>query len=515
MISPPLKFEITRYFTPFTWRRETLIVVLAMLAGALLWGVNFEPLWIDEAFSAYAVTLPYMEIWQPYFDPPHPPIYYLALKAWSTFGDGDAWLRLLSVAFGAAAVPFVYAIGRTLGGARVGILSMLIFLTVPAVYALVTDMRSYAMLLFLGAVCTWCALQVATRDDLLLWKWAALWLGVVVSGGLVLGTNHLAGLWVPFVAVGCIPACIADRRRLLAAAGIGLVGAAVYAVVFLPHLFAGVIGSAPWMGEWEQKAIPPLLGIELLTNGRELPLAALGMMAGIWSAWRAWCRSWRLTAFAGCAVFIPVLAYVVAAAIRPDLIVHPKGLLVIYPMFAAIVAYGIARMRRRWGAAVLTFLLAANAAGIVLFLAGDRAPPWHRAGEIIEASARGSAAVVVCEPDRYGEVRYDRVARFLRPEAGDVHVRWYGEDGARRPAPLPAGYDEVWTVKAGVSPVQGGAPSWIRGAPPCETPASWGQSVETRELRYDRLSLWRILSGREKEHLLTINRYQPNAANGR
>ncbi len=111
---------------PVRTRWHILFGILAVAAVALgigfrLWNITGEPLWLDEAYSAYAASKGFDFLWEivPQYET-HPPFYYSLLKLWTLiFGDSLAGLRSLGAVFGIGAVGAgVFAareIGRTIG----------------------------------------------------------------------------------------------------------------------------------------------------------------------------------------------------------------------------------------------------------------------------------------------------------------------------------------------------------------------------------------------------------------
>jgi mannosyltransferase len=107
-------------------RERRLLALLTLAAAALgiglrCWHIFAEPLWLDEAYSAYAAGKSLSFLWHvvPRYET-HPPFYYTLLHFWEAlFGDSLAALRCLGLAAGLATVSLVAwnaaALGRLLG----------------------------------------------------------------------------------------------------------------------------------------------------------------------------------------------------------------------------------------------------------------------------------------------------------------------------------------------------------------------------------------------------------------
>jgi len=84
-----------------------------------LTGLFSTPLWLDEAYSAYAVEKGFLFTWTvvPTYDV-HPPLYYTILGSWALVaGDSLAGLRMLGVVCGLATIAIVGLAGREIARA--------------------------------------------------------------------------------------------------------------------------------------------------------------------------------------------------------------------------------------------------------------------------------------------------------------------------------------------------------------------------------------------------------------
>jgi len=131
-------------------------VVLGAAACALLLrvaGLGMAPLWVDEVFTAQWVALPWNEVAITALSDNHPPLYFLALKAWSLLaGSSPFALRLPSVALGVALVPVMGALGSEIHGTRAGRGAAWLAALSPFLLHHGQEARMYALVALLGAV---------------------------------------------------------------------------------------------------------------------------------------------------------------------------------------------------------------------------------------------------------------------------------------------------------------------------------------------------------------------------
>ena len=181
-----------------------LLAILAASAAARLWGITAQGFWHDELFSmelstgrGYAdyhlprdavidsppdlETLrgapPWWKIWTNMNEDTHPPLYFMALRAWRTaLGDAEAVVRGFSALWSVAAVYLVYVLGRETLGWPAGLwAAAMTALAAPQVlYG--QEARDYSMVLAIS-LATCLALLGIERRGPSAWRLAAVGAG--------------------------------------------------------------------------------------------------------------------------------------------------------------------------------------------------------------------------------------------------------------------------------------------------------------------------------------------------
>jgi mannosyltransferase len=159
----------------------------------------------------------------------NPPLYYVLAWGWSkAFGSGEIGLRSLSALFGAATIPVAFLAGRELTDERGGLAAAGIVAVNPMLIWYSQEARSYALLVFFGAVALLFflrALRTGAARDVALWA---------LSSALALGSHYFAVFPTAIEAVWLLVALRRRWRLVLPAIGaVGLVGLAL-----LPLLLA-------------------------------------------------------------------------------------------------------------------------------------------------------------------------------------------------------------------------------------------------------------------------------------
>ncbi|QJU56624.1 hypothetical protein HL653_01445 [Sphingomonas sp. AP4-R1] len=222
-------------------------LLLAILGAVVrLWHVSVTPMWLDEAYSAYAAGKSFGFLWVvvPRYET-HPPFYYTLLKLWTlVFGDGLVAERALGLAAGLIA-PFVIAWSAGAAAEGLGweprrqrlaafVAFALAALAIPLV-EMSREVRPYPVMILVYALAVRALIGIArVRSEgrrlagpafgvyLLCLEWM-LWL------------HNLGPLWAAALGLACLAAFLASRARP-ADGGWFVAGHMAVALFYLPAL---------------------------------------------------------------------------------------------------------------------------------------------------------------------------------------------------------------------------------------------------------------------------------------
>lgn len=266
--------------------RSYVLIAGILLAGLVLrlLRLDSQPLWFDEGYSFYFAHLPVPALLAATAVDIHPPLYYLALKAWLMLvGHGAPCLylpavvsaRLLSVLWGALTIPILWAIGRRVGRERAGRWAALLLAFSPFHIYYSQEIRMYGMVTFLTSLGVWLTLEALERRHAVWWAGAGLAL--------------LAALYTQYYAVFVLLALVVflavdreRRRKSWRAGGVVLAG---IALAYLPWVWY----TAPRLITYVQYKVGmdkdlPLGPLEFLQ--RVLTAYGVGHLESSWPAWR-------------------------------------------------------------------------------------------------------------------------------------------------------------------------------------------------------------------------------------
>ncbi len=265
---------------------RTIILLLILLLAALLrfYRLDAQSFWNDEGNSARLAERSVALILKGAAGDIHPPGYYLALHAWrAVLGESEFALRSLSALCGLSIVVLVYALGRALFDAPVGLVAAFLAAVNPFQVYYSQEARMYA-LLALEAVAATGLLVAGLRGR----RGALGGYALVAAAGLythyafpfvLLAHNLLVLLWLAGEARWHLGLVRETPVSLLAR---WLVVQALVLLLYLPWLPTAWRQVTGWPVPRETPALLSALVevLRLLTLGRTIPTsAAMGGLA--------------------------------------------------------------------------------------------------------------------------------------------------------------------------------------------------------------------------------------------
>jgi mannosyltransferase len=275
----------------------------------------------------------------------NPPLYYVLGWGWAkAFGTGEVGLRSLSALFGAATVPVGYLIGRHLATRRAGLILAGLIAVNPMLIWYSQEARSYALLVFFGAVAMYFfvrALDTGRGRDLAWWA---------LASALALCSHYFAVFAVAIEALWLLVALRARWRLVLpalaavAAAGLALLPLA-NAQTNPTHI--GWIENSPLPERFWETAVSFLVGETghvIAEAPREryalVPIVFVGVALALVAFWGS--RRERRGAGLGLVLGLGVVGLTIVAALAGKDYVVERNLLPALMPLLAVVAIGFA-----------------------------------------------------------------------------------------------------------------------------------------------------------------------------
>lgn len=143
------------------------IGILLMAAAVRIHKLGARSLWEDEGWTlvlSKGPTIP--DIVQRMAFDQHPPLYFVAIHLWrATTGNSEFALRMLSVLTGIVAVAAIYQLGKSMFGAKAGILAALFLALSDHHIDLTQDVRHYAQMATLIILSCWFYFRLIAKDS--------------------------------------------------------------------------------------------------------------------------------------------------------------------------------------------------------------------------------------------------------------------------------------------------------------------------------------------------------------
>ncbi|HEV2123399.1 MAG TPA: glycosyltransferase family 39 protein, partial [Chloroflexota bacterium] len=167
----------------------SVVTVIIFAAALRLHQLDSRSIWLDEGISVWAARLPWDRLLPTLASHDEsPPLYFAILHLWLIAGDGERWIRLLSVTVSLAAVGLAYGVGAMLGGRNAGVLASIVMAVSRMQIYHAQEARMYALVAALSLGTTYAALQTLRYRG---WRWPVI---MGICSAFLASTHHTAAL---------------------------------------------------------------------------------------------------------------------------------------------------------------------------------------------------------------------------------------------------------------------------------------------------------------------------------
>ena len=384
-------------------------------------------------------------------------LYYALLRFWTRFGESEVFIMLLSVLFGLAALPIVWAIGDRLLGRRVGLIAASL-LAINAFHIKYSqEVRGYSLLVLLAALSMFLFVRGIEQPSRKTWIMYALVTTLTIYshlfGAFLLPSHWMSLLFLP-------------RQKV---PWKGLVASSSAVGFFALPLGAFVLALGGGAISWVQKPTAESVGVLFysLAGGGGLPFLALAYFVLCASAcliflkvWRSAGRSaeaWRFAVVLTSLLVPPALA-LAFSFIKPMLVA--RFLIICQPALVLLAAVGLSEIRSRWlmKASLTVVALLAVQAIVHYYRYPSRFEPgrgdWSGASHYVRLKAEARDAMIFYQWNC--RLPFDYFGRRSPVGAADPAIIYpadWVEAQLTRLGPnsiqvqeLPNRYDRVWLV---------------------------------------------------------------------
>lgn len=150
-----------------------VIFIFVMATGITLrmFDLSSKSFWGDELLSIWHAQdiVSLKTFFSPLQGNAHPPLYFLLLKFWSFGGDGEFYLRLLSVIFGILVIPATYLLGRQFFDQKISLIGAFLVAISPLHMLYDREVRMYSLFTLLTIISLYFFIRALKEGKTNLW----------------------------------------------------------------------------------------------------------------------------------------------------------------------------------------------------------------------------------------------------------------------------------------------------------------------------------------------------------
>lgn len=388
-------------------------------------------------------------------------LYYLLVRWWIHFGNGEAWLRSLSVITAVLSIPVIYAAGTVLSRKNTGLIAAFLLSINVAHIAYAQEARSYSLLMLLCLLSLFFFLRIERAGK-------ANALGYVLASTLAVYAHFFAVffLFAQWTSLLWLP-----KKRLYWKKF--LIPVSATALLILPALYymafrrSGQLTFIPPVRLRELAQVIYVLTADAGKFRKAIALlyllccgVALRSLYSRWRSERDSFENWRVLVVALCAALPIAITFLVSFKVP---IFFPRYLLICLPALVLLAAYGLAAMRLPWLRVGICALITLLSVATLKWYYAQPKDDWRSLTTYLSAHAQPGDVVVGCTPGAEWPVQYYRSTAvssagpeltYLTPDELIVDVRSSRSAGTSSPA-------RVWIVTWVDSPDSRGVPQAI------------------------------------------------------
>jgi mannosyltransferase len=312
--------------------------LLTGLSGFLgFWRLSSRSLWLDEAWAVLISDGSWSEMWTTVTQGhAYQAFYYVLLHLWmELFGESEFAVRSLSALFGAATIPVLYLLGRSLFGRAASLAACLVLALSAFFIRYQQEVRGYTVLLFLLTVATYMLVKALRESSV--WPWP-----IYVLTSVLAVYTHLFSLWVLLTHFMVLVFAGANLKRLVLTYGSVALGSSF----MFRWLQTREIASPRWMPE--SPSVTYLIGklrqlvlYEPVTTIAVAVVLAAGIVMSIFYIARLGRSSWPVLLVLLWAT-LPIAGTFLGSYVHPML--TARYLIVAFPGLALLAGWSIARL---------------------------------------------------------------------------------------------------------------------------------------------------------------------------
>ncbi len=367
-------------------KQQTALPLLIgiILLGALLrfHDINRVPLRGDEAFTLlHWIREPLSQTFANIATvDPQPPLAYVLFHLWGALvGTGEYTVRFLPALLNILGTPILYALGKRVGGTRVGLAAALLWAVHPYQIWHAQDARNYAIWAVLSPLALWLALRAVERGRHIDWVL------YIIAALVAAYTYYLELFSIALITLYVMLTYRRDRVVLIRWGTALVVIAVALAPWFLQSRLLFGSGYGGTAGRFEPSLlitwfVPSLVFGEVITFPIVVAVILLLLFGiALWRMWQDSGRQWLLFLFLGT---VPLLLIGIVS-LKLNVFV-PRYVLMVSAVYVMLTAYVIGVRSTRWvwrvlSVVTLVVVLGVNQIVLARYFLTDyaKSPNWR------------------------------------------------------------------------------------------------------------------------------------------
>ncbi|HKW24177.1 MAG TPA: glycosyltransferase family 39 protein, partial [Terriglobales bacterium] len=324
-------------------------------------------------------------------------LYYTLLRSWMHLGQGEFFVRLLSLLPSVAAIPFVYLLGRRLLSEKGGLIAAVLLAVNAFDVRYAQEARGYSLFAFLVVLACWFFMRCMDAPDK-----RGNWAGLVIALVLGMYSHFFAGLMLPVLWLAAVL-----RKRGFPWKGF-LISSGIIVVLAIPTLLFVATKNRGQVGWVQPTKWKDLYALASLMSGRGGPalllICAVGLVLALVRLIRLPAQAGRQSvwgeAFVWMWLVLPVAMTMVISLSKPMFV--SRYFVFCLPAFVLLVATGLSVIRPKWLLApVLLVIMALSLRGVAEYYRTGFDPPeqdWRGAVQYMLSQTQPGDTVLFYHP---------------------------------------------------------------------------------------------------------------------
>ena len=380
------------------------ILLGLVIIGFVFWSLQLgvKSFWDDEILSIRHAELlkNFSSLFSMQAGNAHPPAYFLILRPWLLLGNSEGWTRLLSVLLAIPSIVLVYFLGKRLVNPLTGLVSSILYMTMPVLLIYFREVRMYSLLTTLS--CASLLFLFKSLDDNKTRYWV-----LFSATTFITLTTHYHGFLILLAQGIFFLLYLKKTQNRIPLIRNFFISSVLALILFLPFIPALLQAMGTTSTMWRSGAGSFLisrgyLAYSLILGQTIMPWDIFAILGGLAFVTIFAVSIWQLRV--NYVLIAIIISYSLVVFLGGPLISHdmPRYYLFFAPLICIVLGYGITAIKPRYLTLVLTALLLISwgKADANYFLGRDfhimaHVDPWREVSYFLQQMVTGNDRILI------------------------------------------------------------------------------------------------------------------------